>query len=83
MSKPNYLCKIHKEMLIYKQLIPLTPYNALCTNCLKKNIKGYSYPLQPIIYPFDYNYIFPMMCNWNHCIYATFITKQCIISMIK
>jgi hypothetical protein len=36
----NYLCKIHKEMLIYKQLIPLTPYNALCTNCLKKKYKG-------------------------------------------
>ena len=74
----NYLCKIHKEMLIYKQLIPLTPYNALCTNCLKKNIKGYSYPLQPIIYPIDYNYIFPMMCD--KCSHNLKQCKWCRIS---
>lgn len=72
----NYLCQIHKQMLIYK-LIPISPQYALCTNCLKKNVKGHTNPLQPVC-PIEYNYIFPMVCD--NCALTLKRCKWCRIS---
>lgn len=72
----NYLCQIHKQMLIYK-LIPMSPQYGICTNCLKKNIKGHANPLQPVC-PIEYNYIFPMICD--NCSLKLKQCKWCRIS---
>lgn len=75
----NYLCHIHKQMFIYK-LMPMSPQYALCTNCLKKNIKGFSDPMRPVC-PIEYNYIFPMICD--NCSLILKRCKWCRISRKK
>jgi hypothetical protein len=75
----NNLCNIHKQMLMYK-LIPMSPQFAICMNCLKKNIKGFSDPMTPVC-PIEYNYIFPMICD--SCAHSLKRCKWCRISRKK